>query len=232
MVLSLALAAAAPAYAGSEGTSTATARTSATACLNKPYSYAGLQAEQKAHGVAATLAPTAAPAVANGHVGGWIGLGGTREGPGGVAEWLQVGLAAMTKDASYRMYYEVTLPNAAPRYVELAPKVQLGEKHRVAVLEIAGRDSWWRVWVDNKPVSPPIELPSSHGKWFPQAMAENWNGGTGTCNGYAYRFSNLSVATHSGGGWQPFGTGLPLQDEGYRLVRASTPGSFLATSVV
>jgi hypothetical protein len=226
------VAAAAPAYAGSEEASTATAQTSATACLNKPYSYAGLQSEQKAYGVAATLVPTAAPAVVNGHVGGWIGLGGTEEGPGGVAEWLQVGLAAMTRDASYRMYYEVTVAGAAPRFVEIAPRVQLGEAHRVAVLEIAGRDSWWRVWVDGKPVSAPIELPGSHGKWFPQAIAENWNGGTGTCNGYAYRFSNITVAKRSGGSWQPFGTGLPLQDEGYRVVRASTPGSFLATSVV
>jgi len=58
--------------------------TSATGCGVKAFSYAGLEADRKAHGVAARLSTTVAPAVSDGHVGGWIGVGGTSAGPGGV----------------------------------------------------------------------------------------------------------------------------------------------------
>ena len=44
----------------------------------------------------ATLVPIQAPSVIDGHVGGWVGVGGTDAGPGGVAEWLQVGFAAFS----------------------------------------------------------------------------------------------------------------------------------------
>src|SRR6185295_1234912 len=94
-----------------------------TACLGKPYSYAGLQSQTTAHGVAATLAPVNAPDVTDGHVGGWIGVGGTNSGPGGVAEWLQVGLSAFGPSRTTRMYYEVTTAGADPKYVELAANV-------------------------------------------------------------------------------------------------------------
>jgi hypothetical protein len=44
--------------------------TSATGCGVKAFSYAGLQSDRKAHGVAARLSTTAAPGVIDGHVGG------------------------------------------------------------------------------------------------------------------------------------------------------------------
>jgi hypothetical protein len=200
------------------------------ACVSREFSYAGLQSNVKARGVAATIAPTATPSVSDGHVGGWVGVGGTDAGPGGVAEWIQVGLAAFTSDQASRMYYEFTAAGE-PQYVELADSVTRGEKHRFLVLEMASRKSWWRVWVDGRPVSPPINLPGSHGAWYPQAMAENWNGGTGTCNGYAYSFSNVTLAQRTGG-WQPLKSGYLFHDPGYRVVATShVPRSFLATGV-
>ncbi len=45
------------------------------------------------------------------------------------------------------------------------PASNAAKKHRFIVLEMASRKSWWRVWVDGKPVSPPINLPGSHGIW-------------------------------------------------------------------
>lgn len=210
-----------------------------SACGVKTYSYAGLQAQNKAHGVSATLDLTQAPSVVDGHVGGWIGLGGTEVGPGGAAEWIQAGLAAFSSSdqtsptsPTSQMYYEVTVAGESPQYVELDPNVMPGDTHRFSVLEMAGRASWWRVWVDGKPVSPPIHLPGSHGAWYPQAVAENWNGGTGACNGYGYRFSNVSLAQANGGSWRPLKKSYVFQDAGYKVIPiSSSPRSFLATSL-
>ena len=130
------------------------------------------------------------------------------------------------------MYYEVTAAGSDPRYVELDANVKPGDKHHLSVLEMSGRKTWWRVWVDNRAVSPPIHLPGSHGSWYPQAVAENWNGGTGACNGYGYRFSNIAVAHADGGVWRPLESSYLLQDAGYKVVPiSSSPRSFLATSL-
>jgi hypothetical protein len=225
-LLTLCFVAAAPAMAGGEGSSRS------TACVGKPYSYAGLTSNSKAHGVSATVVATAAPSVIDGHVGGWIGVGGVNAGPGGKPQWLQVGLSAFTNDRTSKMYYEVTRAGSEPRYVELSASVARGEKHRFSVLEMAGRTSWWRVWVDSKPVSPPIHLPGSHGTWYPQAVAENWNGGTGTCNGFSYKFSNVALAHSSGGDWQPLTRNSFFEDAGYKVVETSgSTRTFLATSL-
>jgi hypothetical protein len=196
------------------------------------FEYAGVQANNKAYGVSATLGATVAPAVTDGHVGGWIGLGGTSAGPGGAAEWIQTGLSAFQADTKSHMYYEVTVAGSDPKYVELAASVKAGVSHRFALLEMAHRRSTWRVWVDGKPVSPPIYLPGSHESWYPQAVAENWNGGTGACNTYSYRFSNVALAQHSGGAWRPLTSSSQFQDPGYHVVSLSkTPRSFLAASL-
>jgi hypothetical protein len=172
------------------------------------------------------------PTVDDGHVAGWIGVGGTDAGPGGTAEWLQVGYASFFPDPTVKLYYELTLPDADTRYVELESRVAPGEKHRLAVLEMSGRKSWWRVWLDNRPVSPPIHLRGSDDAWYPQAMAENWNGRTGACNSYAYRFSNVRLAHANGGSWSPLTSRSLFQDPGYRVVQTSrSPSNFVATSV-
>jgi hypothetical protein len=203
----------------------------ATGCGVQAFSYAGLQANNKAHGISATVDTTSAPAVSDGHVGGWIGLGGTAAGPNGAAEWIQTGLAAFASDDTSQMYYEVTVAGSQPKYVELGSDIGSGVAHHFAVLEMAGKKSWWRVWVDNKPVSPPIYLPGSDDKWYPQAVAENWNGNTGACNTYSYKFSNVSLAQNSGGVWRPLTSSYTFQDAGYHVVPiSSTPRSFLAAS--
>jgi len=203
------------------------------ACGATSYSYAGLQADRRASGVAASLVPLQTPSVSVGHVAGWIGVGGTQAGPGGTAEWLQVGLDSIDNDQTSRMYYEVTVAGSQPRYVELDHSVPAGERHHFAVLEMGKRHSWWRVWVDNKAVTGPIHLPGSHGKWFPQAVAENWNGNKGACNAYDYRFVNVRLARRPGGVWRSLKSSYTFHDAGYELVRTSRAAqSFEAASVL
>ena len=227
IALCLALAGAGgPAHAGDRASGSPT-KTSRTACIGRDYSYAGLESADKAYGVSGTLVLTAAPSVRKGHVAAWIGLGGMEAGPGDVPEWLQAGLVAFDDHAPSQLYYElVDFPNAS--YHEVAAEVRSGESHRLAVLEMYGRESWWRVWVDGRPVSPPIHLPSSHGAWKAQAVAENGNDGSGNCNGFSYEFSDLATAGASGGAWRPFRTGYLFQDPGYRVLRGATPTLFVA----
>ena len=201
-------------------------------CGVSEYSYAGLQAETKAHGVAAKLISLATPSVAAGHVGAWIGVGGTDAGPHGTAEWIQIGYSAFPSDQTSRIYYEVTVAGSDPQYVELNSTVKPGEKHDFKVLEMARRSSWWRVWLDGKAVSPAIHLPGSHMAWYPQAMAESWNGNVGACNSFHYKFSKIRLAHSNGGVWQPLKRSISFHDAGYRFVQTSrTPRSFLAASL-
>ena len=200
-----------------------------SSCGSQAYAYAGLQSDSRAHGVEATLVAQSIPTVADGHVAGWIGVGGVDAGPGGKAEWLQTGLASFAPDNTIRMYYEVTIAGSAPRYVQLAPVVNPGEAHHFSVLEMSRRPSFWRVWVDGRPWTQPIYLPGSHGTWYPQAIAESWNGGTGACNSYHYRFSNVRLARENGGVWRTPNSASVFQDPGYRVVQTShVPRTFLA----
>ena len=64
----------------------------ATSCTSKPYAYAGLASNATAQGIKATVTTLAAAQVPDGHVAGWIGVGGPNAGPNGQAEWLQAGL--------------------------------------------------------------------------------------------------------------------------------------------
>src|SRR4051794_17938400 len=52
------------------------ASASSQANCSADYSYAGFDNVARAHGVAATITPLAAPSVAWGHVAGWVGVGG------------------------------------------------------------------------------------------------------------------------------------------------------------
>ena len=224
--LSLVFLVAAPAEGG---------RSARNACGAQEYAYAGLQSAGKAHGIAATITALSTPTVDDGHVAGWIGVGGVDAGPGGTADWLQVGYASFSPDPTIKIYYELTVPGKDTRYVELAAHVDPGEKHQLAVLEMSNRNAWWRVWLDGKPASAPLLLPGSHargGAWYPQAVAENWNGGTGTCNAYAYRFANVRLAQTQGGSWTPVTKRSLFEDAGYRVVQTSRlPSNFVATSL-
>jgi hypothetical protein len=195
-------------------------------CGLSGYSYAGIRAASSADGISARLAAVSAPKVENGHVAAWVGVGGSGAGAGGADEWLQVGLSA-EPGASSRLYYEVAQPGYAPRYVVLDGNVPVGSTHSLAVLEVRGRRDVWRVWVDGSPASQPLYLPGSHHTWNPIATAESWDGGVASCNGFGYKFSNVSIATRPGGGWQRLVSGTWLQDPGYRVQRRS-PSVFLA----
>ena len=199
----------------------------ALACGSSGYSYAGVSSRDHVHGIAATMSALAAPAVQNGHVAGWVGVGGPGLGPNGSDEWIQVGYSGFPGLTAGSLYYEVALPGKAPAYNEVLSSVLPGTQHRLAVLELAGRPDWWRVWVDGRPASRPYHLPGSHGAWPGIATAENWGGGVHACNGYAYRFDDVSLAYGAGGSWRPLSAYTPLHGGGNRLL-LSSPSSFVA----
>lgn len=200
----------------------------AEACGSGGYSYAGLTAPARAFGVSATITPLRGFAVPSGHVAGWVGVGGPGLGPGGTDEWLQVGYSGFPGFAGNDLYYEVMRPSGRPTYHQLAANLPYGKPTRLAVLEMAGRANHWRIWLNNKPVSAPIYLPASHGRWSPIATAESWDGGSGTCNGFLYRFHGISVARVPGGGWVSLVGGYPIKSDGARIARNTHRSSFLA----
>jgi hypothetical protein len=201
----------------------------AALCGEGTYSYAGLSSREPASGVAATIAPTAVPNVRDGHVEGWVGVGGVELGLNGSDEWIQIGLTSVPGDATNRIYYEIQRPGR-PDAVRMLGPVALGERHRFAVRELAGRPNWWRAWLDGSPVSAPAFLPASHARWTAQAVGESWAGTTsGACNGYAYAFSGVAVARAPGRDRNPpGGFRRILQGRGY-LLQLLGAASFVVT---
>jgi hypothetical protein len=187
-----------------------------SSCGTSGYAYAGVGSSARGYGIATRLTATTAPQVLNGHVAGWVGVGGPAMGPNGSDEWLQVGLSAFPGSSTSSLYYEVAQPRQAPSYHELEAGLPAGTKRKVAVAELAGRPSWWRVWVDDKPASDPVYLPGSHGAWRPLATTETWGAGSRVCNRFRYRFDAVSIATRPGG-WQRLGRHYTFQDHGYRI---------------
>ena len=187
---------------------------------------------QLASGVAATIAPTAPPSVRDGHVDGWVGVGGVGLGPNGTDEWIQTGFTSAPNDSLSSIYYEIQRPGRHVVYRELRSNVGVGHPHRFAVREIAARPNWWRVWLDGSPASAPVFLPASHDRWTAQAVGESCAGTTsGACNAYSYSFAKVRFAspTHRNV-WSPFLTFQRFQDPNYRLVQRSA-SSFVARSV-
>jgi hypothetical protein len=196
------------------------------ACGSSGYAYAGLGASQRAYGVATWLQSVATPEVLSGHVAGWVGVGGPGAGPNGTDEWIQVGFSAFP-GGSTSLYYEVALPHQAPQYHEVAAGLPAGSTHKVAVVELRTRRSWWSVVVDDHAVGDPVYLPGSHGAWRPLATTETWGAGSFVCNRFSYRFGSVSVATRPGGGWQRLRRHYTFQNHGYRI-RSLGAATFLA----
>lgn len=186
-------------------------------CGDSGYSYAGVAGAALAYGVAADVSAVTRPAVQSGHVAAWVGVGGYGFGPNGTDAWIQAGLITR-EDGAVNLYYEVTRPGYRPK-MTLVRGTRAGRSYRVAVLEIARRPGWWRVWVDGRPVTKPISLPGSHGAWEPTATAESWDGGVQACNRFHFRFSGVAVATQPGGVWRPLVRAATLQAPGYRVRR-------------
>jgi hypothetical protein len=200
---------------------------SAFACGSAGYSYAGISSRTPVYGVGATITALAAPAVQNGHVAGWVGVGGPGLGPHGSSEWIQVGYSGFPGLHVGSLYYEVATPGAAPRYHEISSSVNIGAKHRLAVLEVGNHHNWWRVWVDGRIASPAFHLPGSHGAWKGIATAENWGGGMRACNEYSYRFDRVRVTHGAGGAWNRVAGVYPIRKGNNRLL-LSASGSFTA----
>ena len=219
------LAATALAAAVLTGLASDTAQANGQACGagangSQGYAYAGHQATKVAHGIRATITPTAASNVAAGHVAGWIGVGGPGQGANGQTLWLQIGVASMPATPTM-VYAEITRSGREPVFVPLLRNVQVGESHKVAVLEVSGRPNWWQVWLDGKTVLEPVLLESSTRRWRPIATAESWNGGRAVCNTFAFRFDGVGVAAATGGSWQAFAPGFTFQDRGFGVRRLS-----------
>jgi hypothetical protein len=205
----------------------------AFACGNSSgYSYAGVGAPENGYGISALISPLDtlnAFDVFNGHVAGWVGVGGPGEGPNGSDEWLQVGYAGFPGITGSDIYYEVALPGRYPVYHQVAAGVDFGTETKMTVLEMHGRADWWRVWVNHKPVSAPIHLPGSHGRWMPIATAESWDGGNGgACNTFLYRFRRVSIAHAPGGGWHQLTGGYAIHSAVTRIQRARGSARFFA----
>lgn len=186
-------------------------------CGDSGYSYAGVAGAALAYGVAADVSAVTRPAVRGGHVAAWVGVGGYGLGANGTDAWIQAGLIAR-EDGVVNLYYEVTRPGYRPK-MTLVRGARAGRSYHVAVLEIARRPGWWRVWVDGRPLTKPISLPGSHGSWEPIATAESWDGGVQACNRFDFRFSCVAVATQPGGTWRPLVHAATLQAPGYRVKR-------------
>jgi hypothetical protein len=201
---------------GSKASAGSAAACSAATYGSNGYGYAGFQADRRGHGVRAALTALADNAVADGHVAAWVGVGGPGKGPNGVDEWLQVGFASFA-GSPRNLYYEVTRPGGEPVFNLVESSVPQGALRRVAVLEMSRRPGTWRVWVDGRPVSEPIELAGSSRRWQPIATAEAWDGGSGACNRFAFRFERVEVAAGLGGSWKRFVGGFRFQDTGYRI---------------
>jgi hypothetical protein len=207
--ITLAVLAAACAFAGQ-------ASAGGRICAPTGYAYGGFQSPVRAYGVAGRLTLESAPLVGDGHVAAWVGVGGPGMGPNGSDVWLQVGIAGFP-DGHSELYYEFKQPGMdTARYISLA-RLAPGAARDVAVYERATQPNRWNVVVDGQAVSPTIALPGSHGAWRPIATGESWGGDTNACNRLGYDFTNLTVATHSGGGWQPFTLTAEMRDPGYRL---------------
>jgi len=176
-------------------------------------------------GVRAQITELKRPAVIDGQVAGWVGVGGIDAGPSGEPEWIQVGLAGFTGGDS-QLYYEITERGKEPAYTPVAD-ISRGASFTVGVVEIASRPNWWRVEVDGRTASPPVWLPGSHQKWQATATSETWNR-SGACNRFSYRFDEVSV--YRSAAWRPLETRAVLSDRGY-AVRARTASSFVAKSV-
>lgn len=211
---------------------TARAGTTTATCGQGTYAYAGLGGRDTASGVSATIVPTAIPTVRAGHVDGWVGVGGPGMGPRGTDEWIQVGLTSVPNEAQSSVYYEIVRPGHSDVTRKLRSVVRVGEVHRFAVRELAGRPGWWRVWLDGAAASAPVFLPASHARWTAQAVGESWAGMTsGLCNAYAYGFTNVAFASARDGVWSAFHRVQLFQSANYLLVRRSA-SSFLARSVL
>jgi hypothetical protein len=187
----------------------------------RDYDYTGVQNVAPSSGIRAYLTTIRAPDVKAGHVAGWVGVGGPGLGPNGTDEWLQAGYSGFTTGQA-QVYYEVALPDKPPAYHTVVAALSPSAKNLLTVLEVAGKQGSWQVFMNDKPVSPVVSLPQSHDKFSPQALGETWNGGTTDCNVWGYGFGDVAVAAKPGGSWQPGKAGYRWQNAQQQSLKTSS----------
>jgi hypothetical protein len=215
----------------------ATTATAGRACLTGTrdggYSYTGHQAASRSHGVRATISLTRRPSVAAGHVAGWVGVGGRGQGANGGDAWIQAGIASL-RGLGTVVYAEITREERGRELVLVDRHVDVGRAYRLAVVEVARRPGWWQVLVDGEPVTRPVRMRGSSGRWAPIVTAESWNGGTPACNGFGFRFERVAVSRARNGSWRPFVSGHRFLDGTHVLRELAVPtaqaATFLASS--
>jgi hypothetical protein len=200
----------------------------ASACGEDGYSYAGVGAPTVSSGITAVITPLGPFNVINGHVAGWVGVGGPGEGPSGSDEWLQIGLSGFPGNTG-DIYYEVTRPGQYPEYHQVMAEPQVGHPYRFAVLEV--RTNVWQVFVNHEPVSPEIYLPQSHNNLSTIATAEAWDGGAnGACNDFLYSFQSVKTAYRPGGLFHTMTGGYAIKSAKTTVQRAGA--AFIAAEGV
>jgi hypothetical protein len=186
------------------------------------YTYAGLWSERLANSITATITPLDAPNVQNGHVAAWVNVGGP-------AAWLQVGVNSTPGTTDSHLYYELMAPGASDTtYVPLKQNVQVGEPHRVSLLEVPGRPSYWRVVVDGVQQGSDILLTGSHARWHVSVSAESFQTGDGPCNHYRYALAHVRTTVDRGpaSARPPL---VPVADPGYHLITTAADATFEAS---
>jgi hypothetical protein len=192
------------------------------ACGEPGYSYAGLRTAVGVRGVRARVTAVDPALIADGQVVAWVGVG--RATVAGKRGAIRVGLLA-TNGEPNRLYYEILRPQGWRTFV--GAYVAPGERHRIAVLEIARRRGWWRVWIDGRPISAAVNLRGRGGRTA-MATAETWRGSTGTCTPFQYRFAHISVLTPDRT-WRGLDRSRRVVDSGFELVRPA-PHTFLSSA--
>lgn len=193
------------------------------ACGEAGYSYAGLRTARSVHGIRAYLTALDPALITDGQVAAWVGVG--RATVAGKRGAVRAGLLASNGEAN-RLYYEVLRGNVWRTYV--GAFVAPGERHRVAVLELARRHGWWRVWVDGRAVSAPIRLPGSERGRTAVATAESWRPTAGSCTPFRYRFAKVAVLG-SPRAWLRLDPSRRVVDAGFKLTRPG-PRTFLSSA--
>jgi len=120
---------------------TLAAASGAFACTSTGYTYAGLASPQRTHGVGAVITAIGVPSVsgANGHVAGWVGVGGPKEGPNGSDEWIQVGFSGFKGHSTSDLYFEVNRAGVGPAYHEVETNLPAGTTRREGSSRPRGR---------------------------------------------------------------------------------------------
>ena len=180
------------------------------------YSYGGVASRSPVRAIVATVTLLEPASVESGHVAAWVGVGGPGLGPGGVDEWVQVGIAEFTAERTGNVYYEIKRGQLY-RFGTLPSEVAVGERHTLGVVELRSRPGWWRVWVDGRPWGPPVLLPGSHEAWPGQAMAESWTTGAPQCNSFGFAFAGVEAQSFATGPWTALKNPVRFGQDGFAV---------------